>query len=175
LHAETLRTWPELVQTLRRVESLPDVFEGVLLLGSLARGEGDAISDVDMIAVTRAGKWQAGWEARQLLSSGALVTFDRPGDRPGVAAHNWLTPALAKVECLIAEPVEGGMRLYGDPVVLHGPHDLPAKFERKPPLTRQEIETYSDELREQNAIPDVERAYGDLIRLLRHEIRPPLD
>jgi predicted nucleotidyltransferase len=170
-HAETLRIWPELVQTLQRVEERPDVFEGVLLLGSLARGEGDAISDVDMIAVTCAGKWQAGWGARHLLSAGALVTFDRPGDRPGVAAHNWLTPALAKVECLIAEPVEGGLRLYGDPVVLHGANDLPDKFERKPPLTRQEIEDYSDELREQNAIPEIERAYGDLIRLLRREVR----
>jgi hypothetical protein len=170
-HVETLRIWPELVRTLERVEASPDVFDGVLLLGSLARGEGDAISDLDMIAVTGAGKWDAGWEMRHLLSSGALVTFDRPGDRPGVAAHNWLTPALAKVECLIAEPVEGGLRLYGDSVVLHGAPDLPDKFERKPPLTQQEIEAYSDELREQNAIPEVERAYGDLIRLLRREVR----
>ena len=175
-HVETLRIWPELAETLQRVEAHPDIFDGVLLLGSLARGEGDAISDVDMIAVTRPGKWQAGWEARHLLSAGALVTFDRPGDRPGVAAHNWLTPDLAKVECLIAEPLEGGLRLYGDPVVLHGAHDLPHKFERKPPLTRLEIEAYSDELREQNAIPDIERAYGDLIRLLRREFRgEPLD
>jgi hypothetical protein len=68
-----------------------------------------------------------------------------------------LTPALAKVECLIAEPVDGGLRLYGDPVVVHGPQDLPDKFERKPPLTQEEIEAYSEELREQNAIPDIER------------------
>jgi predicted nucleotidyltransferase len=51
-HVETLRIWPELVRTLERVEASPDVFDGVLLLGSLARGEGDAISDLDMIAVT---------------------------------------------------------------------------------------------------------------------------
>lgn len=170
-HAETLRIWPELLRVMQRVEERPEVFEGVLLLGSLARGEGDAISDLDLIAVTGAGRWQAGWEARHQLSSGALVTFDRPGDRPAVAAHNWLTPALAKVECVIAEPVEGGMRLYGDPIVLFGPYGLPDKFERKPPLTRQEIEDYSDELREQNAIPEIERAYGDLIRLLRREVR----
>src|SRR3954447_9196557 len=157
-HVETLRIWPELVQTMQRVEARPDLFSGVLLVGSLARGEGDAISDLDMIAVACAGKWQAAWDARHLLSSGALVTFDRAGDRPGVAAHNWLTPALAKVECVIAEPVEGGMRLYGDPVVLHGAPDVADRFERKPPLTRQEVDAYSDELREQSAIPDIERA-----------------
>jgi hypothetical protein len=174
-HVETLRIWPTLVQTLQRIESRPDVFSGVLLLGSLSRGEGDALSDLDIIAVARVGKWQDGWEARQLLSSGALVTFDRPGDRARVAAHNWLTPALAKVECLVAEPVEGGLRLYGDPVVLHGAQDLPAEFERKPALTHQEIDAYVAELREQNAIPDIERAYGDLVRLLRREVRgnPP--
>jgi len=170
-HAETLRIWPELVQVMQRVGARPDIFDGVLLTGSLARGEGDAISDLDMIAVTGAGKWQAGWEARHALSSRALVTFDRPGDRPAVAAHNWLTPALTKVECLIAEPVEGGLRLYGDPVVLQGANDLPDKFERKPPLTRQQIKDYSNALREQNAIPEIERAYGDLIRLLRREVR----
>jgi len=170
-HAETLRIWPELVQVMQRVGARPDIFDGVLLTGSLARGEGDAISDLDMIAVAGAGKWQAGWEARHALSSGALVTFDRPGDRPAVAAHNWLTSALTKVECLIAEPVEGGMRLYGEPVVVHGANDLPDKFERRPPLTPQEIEDYSNELREQNAIVEIERAYGDLIRLLRREVR----
>jgi hypothetical protein len=175
-HAETLRIWPELVQTVQRLEARPDLFSGALLLGSLSRGEGDAISDLDLIAVTQAGKWQEAWEARHTLSAGALVTFDRPGDRPGVAAHNWLTPALAKVECLIAEPVEGGVRLYGEPVLVHGEHDLPDKFERRPRLTRQEIEAYSDELREQDAIPDIERAYGDLVRLLRREVRGnPLD
>jgi len=170
-HVETLRIWPELVQTLERIEARPEVFSGVLLLGSLSRGEGDALSDLDLIAVTRAGKWPNGWEARHLLSAGALVSFDRPGDRPGVAAHNWLTPALAKVECLIAEPLEGELRLYGDPVVIHGTQDLPDKFERKPPLAREEIDAYVAELREQNTIPDIERAYGDLIRLLRRAVR----
>src|SRR5712691_5368562 len=106
-HVEALRVWPELVQTVQRIESLGDLFTGALLLGSLSRGEGDAISDVDIVAVTRVGKWQDGWDARHLLSSGALVTFDRLGDRPSVAGHNWLTPALVMVECLVAEPCEG--------------------------------------------------------------------
>lgn len=35
-HAETLRIGPELVQTLQRIESRPDVFSGALLLGSVS-------------------------------------------------------------------------------------------------------------------------------------------
>src|SRR5437660_5844468 len=103
-HVESLRAWPELAQTVERIEARPELFSGALLLGSLSRGEGDAISDVDLVAVTRVRKWQDAWGARQLLSAGALVTFDRLGDRPGVAGHSWLTQALSKVECLVAEP-----------------------------------------------------------------------
>jgi hypothetical protein len=170
-HVETLRVWPALEQTVRRVDSQAEVFSGVLLLGSLSRGEGDAISDVDIVAVTRVGMWDDAWDARQVLSAGALVTFDRFGDRARVAGHNWLTRALTKVECLVAEPVQGGMRLYGDAVVLLGEQDLPDAFERKPALTRQEVDAYAAELREQNALPDIERAYGDLIARLRREVR----
>jgi predicted nucleotidyltransferase len=170
-HVETLRVWPELVQTVHRIESRSDVFSGVLLLGSLSRGEGDSISDVDLAAVTHPGKWQDAWDARHSLSAGALVTFDRLGDRPRVAGHNWLTPALVKVECLVTEPGDGGMRLAGEVVVLVGPEDLADQFSRRRAFTRQEIDEYAAELREQNRIPDIERAYGDLITLLRRELR----
>jgi hypothetical protein len=174
-HVETLRVWPALVQTARRIESQPELFRGALLLGSLSRGEGDAISDVDIAAVTQPGKWQEGWAARHVLSSGALVSFDRLGDRSGVGGHNWLTPTLVKVECLVTESGEDGMRLAGAVVVLLGADDLAAQFEQKPAFTRQEIDAYAAELREQNRIADIERAYGDLITLLRREVRGESD
>jgi hypothetical protein len=170
-HVETLRVWPELVQTLRRIESRADVFSAALLLGSLSRGEGDALSDVDIVAVAQPGRWQDAWEARHLLSAGALVTFDRLGDRPGVAGHSWLTSTLVKVECLVTETGEGGMRLAGEVVVLLGVDDLPDQFERKPAFTQQEIDAYADELRAENRLSEIERAYGDLITLLRREVR----
>ena len=50
-----MRGWP----FARRLESRPDLFAGALLLGSPARGDGDAISDVDLVAVTHPGTWQA--------------------------------------------------------------------------------------------------------------------
>jgi hypothetical protein len=35
------------------------LFAGALLLGSPPRGHGDAISDVDLVAATHPGTWQA--------------------------------------------------------------------------------------------------------------------
>jgi hypothetical protein len=174
-HVETLRLWPELARTVQRVESLPDCYGALLLIGSLSRGEGDAISDVDLIAVAHEGGWQAAWDVRHRLSEGALVTFDRFGDRRAVAGHNWITPALVKVECLIAEPIAGGVRLFGEAAVLLGCADVLDKFERRPALTRQQINDYVAELREEQRLPEIEDAYGDLMTLLQREIRPTID
>ncbi len=172
-HVETLRLWPELAETVGRIEAQPELFAGALLLGSLSRGEGDAISDVDLVAVTQPGRWREAWEARRLLSSGALVTFDRSEGKPGIAGHSWLTPTLVKVECLITEA--RGTRLAGSVVVLVGEDDLLEAFERVPPFTREEIDDYAADLRQTDAISDIERAYGDLIALLRREVRPAAD
>lgn len=172
-HVETLRLWPELLQTVERIDSQPDLFMGALLIGSLSRGEGDAISDADVIAVTRPDQWQQAWETRHVLSEGALVTFDRSEGKHGIAGHSWLTASFIKIECLITEV--GGTRLAGSVVVLSGADDLLDGFERLPPFTRQYIDEYADALRETNAISDIERAYGDLIALLRREVRPATD
>jgi hypothetical protein len=160
---------PSLPRRLYRIASRRDLFAGALLLGSLSRGEEDAISDVDLVAVTHRGRWQEAWDERQRLSSGALVTFDRSEGEPEVAGHSWIAPSLVKVECLITSP--GRLRLRGDAVVLVGSDDLLEAFERVAPFTRQEIEDYAAQLRETGAISDIERAYGDLIALLRCEIR----
>jgi hypothetical protein len=173
-NAEALRAWPELARVVDRVEAQPDVFAGALLIGSLSRGEGDALSDIDLIAVAHADGWGPAWEKRRTLSEGALVTFDRiEGGRGGVGGHAWLTQALVKVECLIAQP--GGVRLAGDAVVVAGDDALLEVFEHVPRYSRKEIEDYAAGLREVDALSEIERAYDDLIQLLRHEVlpRPP--
>jgi hypothetical protein len=168
-HVETLRAWPALREAVARIESVPELFCGVLLLGSLSRGEGDVISDVDLVAVTWEHSWNEAWAVRDRISSGALCTFDRLEGRPGVAGHNWLTADLVKVECLITAP--GGMRLRGNAVVLAGDDELVDAFERRAPLSRQDVDEYAAQLRATGALSDIERAYGDLISLLRKEIR----
>ena len=169
--AEALRAWDELERVVGRVESAPDAFLGALLIGSLSRGEGDALSDVDLIAVAHRDGWEQAWEQRAVLSEGALVTFDRFDEgRSGVAGHSWLTPALVKVECLVAQP--GSMRLAGSAVVLAGQDDLLEAFERIPQYTRRQIQDYAAGLRERGALSEIERAYDDLIVLLRRDALP---
>jgi hypothetical protein len=165
-----LRQLPVLEQTVARIEARPELFAGAILLGSLSRGEGDALSDVDLVAVTHAGRWQEAWDARQALSAGALVTFDRLEGGEGIGGHSWLTTDFVKVECLVAEP-GGSLRLAGPVVVVLGDETLPDAFERVPPFTREHIDEYAAELRETHRISDIERAYGDLIALLRRELR----
>jgi predicted nucleotidyltransferase len=170
-HVETLRAWSELRRAVERVESQPEAFAGALLIGSLARGEGDALSDVDLIAITHEDGWQRAWERRTRLSEGALVTFDRFEEgKNGVAGHSWLTPSLVKVECLVALP--GSTRLAGQAVVIAGDDQLLEAFEKRQPFTRQEIDDYASDLRETGALSDIERAYGDLIQLLRRDVLP---
>lgn len=168
-HVETLRAWPELARVVGQIEAAPDTFVGAVLIGSLSRGEGDALSDVDLIAVARENGWQKGWDARTALSSGALITFDRFEEgRERVAGHSWLTPSLVKVECLVAEP--GAVRLAGSAVVVAGSDELLSEFETGRAFTRQEIREYADGVREDRA--EIELTYDDLIALLRRDVLP---
>ena len=98
-----------------------------------------------------------------------MVTFDRSEGKAGIAGHSWITPSLVKVECLITEP--GRTRIAGTVVVVMGEDNLLDGFERSLPFTSDEMDDYAADLREANAISDIECAYGDLIALLRREIR----
>lgn len=170
-HVETLRAWPTLAETVRRIDAQPGLFLGAILLGSLSRGEGDAISDVDLVAVVERGRWEEAWSRRHELSEGALATFDKiEGEPVGLGGHSWLTPELVKVECVLAE--RGcALRLYGDVVPLLGETALQDEFERAPQLKRAEVDAYADDRRARGAISPIELAYADLMLLLQAEIR----
>jgi|AmaraimetFIIA100_FD_contig_31_53011010_length_301_multi_12_in_0_out_0_1 hypothetical protein len=45
-------------------------------------------------------------------------------------------------------------------------------FEKIPPFTREDIEEYAADLRESDALSEIERAYDDLIQLLRRDVLP---
>src|SRR5262249_37573193 len=168
-HVETLRAWPELVRVVDRIEAEPDAFAAAVLIGSLSRGEGDALSDIDLIAAAHQDGWQAAWDKRTTLSSGALIAFDRFEEgRVGVAGHSWLTPSLVKVECLVAEPA--AVRLAGNAVVIVGSDEVLDAFEAVRAFTRQEIREYADAVRDTRTA--IELAYDDLISLLRRDVLP---
>jgi hypothetical protein len=170
-HVETLRAWPVLVDVVARIEARPDLFAGVFLLGSLSRGQGDAISDVDLVAVVERGRWDEAWGRRHELSEGALATFDKTeGEPPRLAGHSWLTPELVKVESVIAER-GSALRLFGDIVSLLGPNGLQDEFARAPQLTRTAVDEYAGERRAKDEVGPIEAAYADLMTLLQAEIR----
>lgn len=56
--------------------------------------------------------------------------------------------------------------------MLAGADDVLEGFERVAPFAREKVDEYAAHLRETNAITEIERAYGDLIALLRREVRP---
>jgi predicted nucleotidyltransferase len=65
-HVETLRQWPVLAGAAERIGERPGLYAGVVLMGSLSRGEGDAISDVDLVAIVHRGRWADGAAGRAL-------------------------------------------------------------------------------------------------------------
>ena len=139
--AERLRQWPTLETLARRVAVDPELV-GLLLLGSVAAGEGDALSDLDVVVVARSGRFPAAWERRERLREGApLVAWDHLlSDRPDCGLVVWLTSDLVLVEALITTP--GSARLAeGAPcVVVTGPPDLVARLPTRPRVRRAEMQ-----------------------------------
>ncbi len=113
--AQRLRLWPVLERLVSNLEE-EEPLVAAILLGSLARGDGDPLSDIDLLVVVRDGQFEKAWEMRHTLSRGALYAWDRVEPGREVAKHAWLTVDLIKVECPITT-VLGGHRL-GDPYVV---------------------------------------------------------
>jgi predicted nucleotidyltransferase len=53
-------------------------FLGVVLLGSLARGEADGLSDVDFIVFAAEGDFGEAWEQRHRLHPADVACWDYP-------------------------------------------------------------------------------------------------
>jgi len=53
-----------------------------------------------------------------------------------------------------------------------GESGVSAGIEEVAPFTRQQIKEYAADLRESDALSEIERAYDDLIQLLRQDVLP---
>jgi hypothetical protein len=100
----SLRQRAVLDQIVARAAELEPI-DGLIVIGSFAGGQPDALSDLDLIAVAAPGRLEEAWEARQHLAGDALVTWE-PHSNEGrdIRWLNWLTHDLVKVECGIAAP-----------------------------------------------------------------------
>lgn len=132
LRGQSQRQWPVIESLAARAAGIEEV-AGLILLGSFATGEPDALSDVDVVVVACSGSFQDVWDQRHRLSAGALVCWDITWDpRPklGCQGHNWLTRELVKVDCTIADPNSRGKELAEPIVVLTGPASIADRFPR---------------------------------------------
>src|SRR5437588_3209260 len=156
--SKQLRQWRTLERIAEFVEATPQ-FSGMILLGSLAKGVGDAVSDIDLLIVAPDNGFTEAWARRNdLHRTGALAVWDgRHTDFPEAAAHVWLTEDLIVVEALIATP-RSGARLAEPAVVLLGPTDLGRTFPNRLPVSRAEMSLGND---------PVERAYEVLKQAIR--------
>jgi nucleotidyltransferase-like protein len=68
-------------------------------LGSLARGEADEFSDIDLLLTIRDGDWERAWSRRHTLSAGALYVWDEEETGRELGKHGWLTRDFVLVEC----------------------------------------------------------------------------
>jgi len=99
-----------------RLDASPDV-HGALLVGSLASGNADAASDVDLLVRTRAEAFSAAWHARSdLHATGALISWDEESHlEREIATHRWVTDDLLLIEALFAtQPGASGDLAFDD-------------------------------------------------------------
>ena len=122
-----------------RAGRIPGI-EAVVLIGSLASGTADAMSDVDAIAIVERASFAAVRGVRHSLHAERVpACWDHPADhRSHVAAHKWIDESGVLVEVLlgtasgplaVAEPARV---VLGDPAVL-------SRVRRRPRITRAEM------------------------------------
>jgi predicted nucleotidyltransferase len=97
--------------------------DGLIVIGSFAGGEPDALSDLDLIAAATPGRLEEAWDARHRLAGDALVTWEpRSNEGRDVRWLNWLTHDLVKVACGFAAP--GSKELAMPFAVVLGPDSV---------------------------------------------------
>jgi hypothetical protein len=119
--------------------SLPWI-DAIVLVGSMADDEADALSDIDLIVVASEGASADAWAGRhQLAATGALYSWDeRPDESREIGAHRWLTPDMVVVEALIAT-ASSGVRLARPWQLVFGDASAPARLVQRAPIARSEL------------------------------------
>jgi Nucleotidyltransferase domain len=171
--ARASRQWPTLEQTVRRASEI-DVLDGVIAIGSFARGDPDELSDIDLLAVVAAGAFETAWAQRQRLPVDPLATWEpRYVPRPQLKWTTWLTRDLVKVECGFVDPLSGSKELAEPFAVLLGDESLADRFPR---ISLAVVQERRARIQEQQRDHDpAEMSVGELIDWklweLKHAVR----
>lgn len=114
--------------------------EGLILIGSLAAGTADALSDVDTIAITTVTGFGTAWADRHRLHADSVCAcwdITEP-DHPDAGAHKWIGIDGVLVECLLTPP-DSGVRLASPAQLITGDPDVIDKLPRRDPIVRTEM------------------------------------
>ncbi len=174
--AEALRQWAVLQATISRAAEVGAI-EGLIALGSFAKGDPDELSDLDLVAVAAPGRFQDAWATRHQLAGDVLVTWEsRANPDFQLRWFKWLTRDVVKVECGIVDPTTGSKELAEPFTILLGNASLADRFPR---ISRATLEQRAALLREQQQVfdPD-EMTAGERIDWkiseLKHAVRDAL-
>lgn len=108
-----------------------ETLDGVIAIGSFARGDPDELSDIDLLAVVAPGAFETAWAQRHRLAGEPLVTWaPRAVPRPQLKWITWLTRDLVKVECGFVDPASRSKELAEPFAVLLGDPSLADRFPR---------------------------------------------
>jgi predicted nucleotidyltransferase len=150
-----------------RIDAAPEL-EAAFLLGSLARGDADDLSDVDLMVVVREGRFDEAWSQREALHGvDALAAWDDlDPERAEIGAHKWITRELVLVEVLLAT-ASSGIRLADPFVVVAGDAAVADRVERRPPIAREELRQFADMRIETGRANEIETTYEALVNAVR--------
>ena len=150
-----------------RAGRIPGV-EAVLLIGSLAAGRADAMSDVDAIVIVDRSSFAAVHRHRHDLHADTVpACWDHPTEPaadppPDVAAHKWIDDNGVLVEVLLGT-VAGPLRVAEPARVVLGDPTVLTRVRRRPPVTRLEMTA---------ATHPIEAAYDLLKDAVRRSAHP---
>jgi predicted nucleotidyltransferase len=168
--AKSLRQWPVLEGIARRAAEL-DALDGLILIGSFARGDPDELSDLDLLAVVGPDRFDEAWAARHRLAHDPLLVWE-PRARPArrIRWFTWLTRDVVKVECGIVDPLAGGRELSEPFAVLVGDDSVADRFPRISPSALAERRRKLQGA-QQPPETDDELTYGELVDWKLYELK----
>jgi hypothetical protein len=171
--AQASRQWPTLEAIVERAADI-EPLDGLIAIGSIARGDPDELSDVDLLAVVATGEFETAWAERERLAPDPLAAWEpRYVPRPQLKWMTWLTRDLVKVECGFVDPASGSKELAEPFAVVLGDHALADRFPRIPLAAVKERRARVEE--QQRDHDPAEMSLGELIdwRLweLKHAVR----
>lgn len=162
---DRLRQWPSVQRLLASVDGSRH-WETAVIVGSLASGQADAMSDVDVFILVETGAFAGAWEHRHELHGGSVVAcWDTGVDGVASAGHKWLTCDLVYFDCKVAEPEE--VTLAEPFVVAVGREELLARIETEPLPQKRERTWRCD------GPKPVAVAYAELKDAVRSLLRSP--